>query len=562
MTWCSRMVITRKKSGGPRRCVDYQALNKFCSRETHHTMSPFHQATLFPANMKKTVTDAWSGYHSVPIHEEDRHYTDHIHHAMGPIQVQTPASGVRRCRRWLYTRRYDEVVADIPHKTKCIDDVGMWAPTIEEAFFQTCKWMDICGRHDITQNPEKFHFAKETVEFAGFEITTTNIRPSDTFIRAIKDFLTPRNITDVRSLFGLINQVSYCQSSSEELRPFRERLSPSTPFYWDDTMDAAFAHAKSEIVKTVADWVKIFDKRRKTCLSTDWCKYGIGFSLGQKQCSCPSDEPWCCQTGWKLTFASNRYTHNAEENYAPVEGEALAVACALDKARHFVLGCNDLIVATDHKPLPKVLGDRKMEDIKNPRLYNLEEKTLPVLFRITHVSGKRHFTADSLSRYASGDPNPNKMDLPDDAHAATYSPVPTKLRWNQERRRTNNEEDHSYEAAAQEEHLTLGAMTTLSSIESVTWDNIREQTTSDPTTRQLHDTILMGFPEDSRSMPKLTRIYHQYRSDLSIVEGVILYQDRIVIPPSLRDQVLETLHAAHQGATSMNARAKASVFWP
>ena len=409
MTWCSRMVITRKKSGGPRRCVDYQALNKFCSRETHHTMSPFHQATLFPANMKKPVTDARNGYHSVPIHEEDRHYTTFItpwgRYRYTPLPQGFVATGDG------YTRRYDEVVADIPHKTKCIDDVGMWAPTIEEAFFQTCKWMDICGRHGITQNPEKFHFAKETVEFAGFEITTTNIRPSDTFIRAIKDFPTPRNITDVRSLFGLINQVSYCQCSSEELRPFRELLSPSTPFYWDDTKDAAFAHAKSEIVKTIAEGVNIFDKRRKTCLSTDWCKYDIGFSLGQKHCSCPSDEPWCCQTGWKLTFASNRYTHNAEENYAPAEGEALAVAWALDKARHFVLGCNDLIVATDHKPLLKVLGDRKMEDIKNPRLYNLKEKTLPFLFRITHVPGRRHFTADSLSRYASEDPNPNKMDL-------------------------------------------------------------------------------------------------------------------------------------------------------
>ena len=185
----------------------------------------------------------------------------------------------------------------------------------------------------------------------------------------------PRNITDVRSLFGLINQVSYCQSSSEELRPFRELLSPSTTFYWDDTLGAAFAHAKSEIIKTSAEGVKIFDKRRKTCLSTDWCKYGIGFSLGQKHCSCPSNEPSCCQTGWKLTFASNRYTHNAEENYAPVEGNALAVAWALDKARHFVIGCNDLIVATDHKPLLKVLGDRKMEDIKNAPLQPEEENT-------------------------------------------------------------------------------------------------------------------------------------------------------------------------------------------
>ena len=406
----------------------------------------------------------------------------------------------------------------------------MWAPTIEETFFQTCKWMDICGRHGITHNPEKFNFAKDTVEVAGFEITTTNIRPTDTFIRAIKDFAMPRNITDVRSLFGLINQVCYCQSSSEELRPFRELLSASTPFYWDDTKEAALAHAKSEIIKTIAEGVKIFDKRRKTCMSTDWCMCGIGFSLGQKHCSCPSDEQWCCQTGWKLTFASNRYTHNAEKNYGPVEGEALAVTWALDKARHFVLGCNDLIVATDHNPFLKVLEDRKMENTKNPRLYNLREKTLTFLFRITHVPGKCHFTADSLSRYASGHPNPKKMVLPDNAHAASYSQVPTTLRWNQERRLTNNEGDFSHEVAVQEEHLTFGSITTLSCIESVIWDNVREQTTSDPTMRHLHDTILMAFPEDSRIMPELTRIYHQYRSDLSIVEGVILYQERIVNP--------------------------------
>ena len=60
VSWCHRMVITRKKDGNPRRVVDFQSLNKHCARETHHTMSPFHQATLVPAGMKKTVTDAWN----------------------------------------------------------------------------------------------------------------------------------------------------------------------------------------------------------------------------------------------------------------------------------------------------------------------------------------------------------------------------------------------------------------------------------------------------------------------------------------------------------------------
>ena len=45
----------------------------------------------------------------------------------------------------------------------------------------------------------------------------------------------------------------------------------------------------------------------------------------------------------------SRFTHAAESRYAPVEGEALAVVDALDKARHFVLGCSDLIVAVDHR---------------------------------------------------------------------------------------------------------------------------------------------------------------------------------------------------------------------
>ena len=48
------------------------------------------------------------------------------------------------------------------------------------------------------------------VEFAGFVITPTDIQPSDKHIRAIRDFPTPQNISDIRSWFGLINQVSYC----------------------------------------------------------------------------------------------------------------------------------------------------------------------------------------------------------------------------------------------------------------------------------------------------------------------------------------------------------------
>ena len=67
----------------------------------------------------------------------------------------------------------------------------------------------------------------------------------------------------------------------------------------------------------------------------------------------------------------------------PVEGEALAIVDALDKARYFILGCPDLTiltVITDHKPLVKLFGDRSLNDIPNPRLLRLKERSLRYKF--------------------------------------------------------------------------------------------------------------------------------------------------------------------------------------
>ena len=57
----------------------------------------------------------------------------------------------------------------------------------------------------------------------------------------------------------------------------------------------------------------------------------------------------------------------AETRYTPVEGEALAIAWALEDAKYFTLGCDSLIITTDHKPLVRILGDRALDEISNTR---------------------------------------------------------------------------------------------------------------------------------------------------------------------------------------------------
>ena len=119
----------------------------------------------------------------------------------------------------------------------------------------------------------------------------------------------------------------------------------------------------------------------------------------QKLCTCPQTTSFCCHSGWKVALVGSRFTFSAESRYAPVEGEALAVADALDKARYFVLGCQDLTVVVNHKPLLKILGDRSLEDLSNTRLRKLKEETLQYRFKMVYIPGVKHRATDRLSRY-------------------------------------------------------------------------------------------------------------------------------------------------------------------
>ena len=144
------------------------------------------------------------------------------------------------------------------------------------------------------------------------------------------------------------------------------------------------------MMKAMEEGVKIFDPKLPTSIGSDWSKEGIGQVLSQKHCDCPRVIPRCCKSGWKVVAYASRFCHPAESNYAPIEGEALSAAVGLHKFRHFVLGCKELILIVDHKPLVKILGDRNMEDIHNTRLLRLKEKTLPYRFTVLHRPGAIH----------------------------------------------------------------------------------------------------------------------------------------------------------------------------
>ena len=268
------------------------------------------------------------------------------------------------------------------------------------------------------------------------------------------------------------------------MQPFQQLLKPGTRFVWNDHFNNLFEESKRAIVKEIEEGVHIFDPAKPTCLITDWSKTGIGFWLFQKHCQCPGLKPFCCHDGWKIILVGSCFIHPAESRYAPIEGEALAVTYGLDSACFFVLGCPTLIVGVDHKPLLWIFRDRALDDIDNTRLWNLKEQTLCYHFQVTHIPGIKHKAVDATSRHPVSEAI--KLLLPDDV--ALLEDISDPLSCKEHCLAFLNAISIAETSPSYDDHessLQQFTVTTINSLQSVTWTCVRLVTASNDDMNQL-----------------------------------------------------------------------------
>ena len=297
-TWLSRMHVVGKKNGEPRRVLDLRAVNSATSRQTHVTEPPFRQAMSVPPNTWRYSTDAWNGYHSIPLDQRDRHITTFLT-PWGRVRYRVAPQGSLSSGDG-YTFWYDAIIRHINRIKKCVDDVLGWANSLLQLFHDVCYFLYYTGVHGIIQNPAKFVFGQKELEFVGFWLKTDGVKPTDDTLSAIANFPQPTDLTGVRSWFGLVEQVAFSFSKTTLMEPFRQLLAKNATYLWTDKLQAAFEKARLEIVRLVATGVTTFELNAWTCIVTDWSKTGLGFMMWQKKCKCSVIHPTCCPGGWAL----------------------------------------------------------------------------------------------------------------------------------------------------------------------------------------------------------------------------------------------------------------------
>merc|ERR1712030_315053 len=95
-------------------------------------------------------------------------------------------------------------------------------------------------------------------------------------------------------------------------------------------------------------------------------------------------------------------------------------------------------------------------------------------------------------------------------------------------------------------------------LRAVTFERVKEATDADEELLELRDAIIKGQEVDTERLGH----YKRYMEEFTVLDGVIFNSNRILIPRSLRQEVLDVLHMAHQGVTGMYHAAQHSVMWP
>lgn len=540
VNYCSRMLCVAKANGKPRRVIDYVEINKRCKRETHYTPTPFEIVTSVPKHTYKSKTDASNGYHQVLLDEESQDISTFLT-IYGRYQYLRLPQGLKPAGD-AYCHRYDTIIEDIPRKSKIVDDTILYDFDIEQAFFHVFDYLIRCGENGITLNPEKFEFCQKELSFAGYLIGWESFRPSDEMISAIQSFPMPENpkLTDIRAWFGLVNQLAPFLISTPIMSPFRELLKGKVKHvYWDESLKKNFVEAKEHICALITSGLTFYEKSRETAVVTDWSRDGIGFIVLQQHCSCQTDTPYCCESGWKLIFCGSRCLLPSEQNYSVPEGEGLAICWALQKAKFYLLGHPGFTVITDHRPHVQIFGSRELQNISNPRLFRFKEKTLMFNYKVVHIPGKANTGANTLSRYPISKEAPNQDDV-----------------------------DLTVEADA------LLIATVVANIDTpngkILYDmkNIKEVGKNDPSYMKLQAKIHNRTFSKSLSEEDVDiRPFFNVKDRLTICNDVIFYTfdshtPRVVIPNTLRKQILQNLMAAHQGQTNILSRVRNTVYWP
>ncbi|KAJ8398705.1 hypothetical protein AAFF_G00419020 [Aldrovandia affinis] len=93
-------------------------------------------------------------------------------------------------------------------------------------------------------------------------------------------------------------------------------------------------------------------------------------------------------------------------------------------------------------------------------------------------------------------------------------------------------------------------------------EQIRRHTDRDECLQALKNTVLVGWPDVKEEAPLIAREYSPFRDEISVQNGVLFQGQKVIIPKSLRPEMLTRIHSSHIGGEACYRHAQETLYWP
>ncbi len=278
--WISPIVVTAKKGGKIRLCVDLREPNKALIVDSHplphmeELLSDLRGASVF------TTIDLAAAYHQLTLHEECRDITAFITHD-GLFRYCRVPYGLASAPA-AFQKMMETILKGIRGVRNYLDDIIVYGPTQESHDATLRSVMQHLSDAALELNWEKCTFSQSSLKFLGHVISKNGIFPDDEHMSAIIDAPAPHDLASLRSFLGLISWYSkFLPNFASVAEPLRALLRDASDaeFEWTDSVDCSFKALKELLSRSPV--LALFDPSLPIIVSTDASDYGLGGVLTQ-----------------------------------------------------------------------------------------------------------------------------------------------------------------------------------------------------------------------------------------------------------------------------------------
>lgn len=501
--WISGMSAVAKGKNDFRLVVNMRAANTAIKREYFRMPLIDEMKVKLHGSKYFSKLDLSNAYYHLEISPESRELTTFLAEC-GMYRFKRLMFGVN-CAPEVFQREMTRILKDVKNIIVYIDDILIFARTLEELRETVAKVLRILRKNNLTLNVSKCEYDKTQIKFLGHQLDQHGFHVDEEKVRSVKSFRSPGTASELRSFLGLVSFISPYIQNFAEITASLWAVATTKTWKWGAQQEKDFEAVKDRIVHCVHS-LGYFAEGDKTILYTDASPIALGAVLVQES---SQREPRV------ISFASKTLT-STERRYAQNQREALGAVWGVEHFSYFLLG-RHFVLRTDAQGVAFILN-RARENSKRAltRADGWALRLSPYNYIIEYVRGRDNIADPSSRLYKHEN---------DDPFDETSSP------W---------------------EIATVEAK----SIGILTEAEVREATRRDNALQQVMIALETG------NWPKSLSKFQSVAEDLSVCNGIVVKRGCAVIPESLRKQALSVAHSGHPMSAKLKSILRERVWWP